>query len=165
MTSPIPYIWTGDSFRPETRRALAEAQSRYGEGEVVPLDVANPRSRASHDHFFAVVGEAWATLPETMKDRFPTSESLRHYALCMSGHCDVETFVASSRAEALRLASFVRKGEVIVTVDGPTVTRLTPHSQSQKAMGGRVFQQSKADCLDVIAGLLDVPAQALGVAA
>ena len=165
MTGPIPFIWTGEAFAPETPRAHRAASSRFGVGEVVPLDVAHPRSKVSHDHFFALVAEAHGTLPEHLAERFPTPDSLRHYALCMAGYCDVETFIASSRAEALRLAGFVRKGEVIVTVEGATVTRLTPHSQSMKAMGGKVFQESKAACLEIIAGLLETTPEALGRAA
>ena len=136
-------------------------------GEVVPLDVANPRSKVSHDHFFAVVADAHETLPENLAAQFPTPDSLRHYALCKAGYCDVEKFVASSKAEALRMAGFIRSGArdgVQVVIDGPSVTRLTPHSQSVRAMGGKVFQESKSRCLEVIADLLDVPVQALGMA-
>lgn len=168
MTSPIPYVWTGDSFRPETRRALVEARSRYGEGEVVPLDLVNPRSKASHDHFFAVVDDAWSTLPERLSARFPTPDSLRHYALCERGHCEVIHHACASHAEALRwlprVQAMERDGAQIAVV-GSSVAVRRPLSQSMKAMGGKVFQQSKADCLDVIADLLDVTPQALGVAA
>lgn len=162
--SPIECIWTGDVFRPNGPRHLRAATSRFGDGEVVPLDVAHPRSMKSHDHFFSVVQDAWDTLPES-ETRFPTAEALRSWALCKAGYCDVETFVASSKAEALKLASFVRKGNVWVTVNGPQVTRLTPHSQSMKAMGGKVFQESKTKCLEVIAGLLDTSPDQLARAA
>lgn len=165
MSGPIRCIWRAGAFYPYDASTFRDVNARYAEREIVMLDDAKGRSRNSHDHFFAVVGEAWGTLPEHMRDRLPTPDSLRHYALCKSGYCDVETFVASSKAEALRIAGFVRKGEVIVTIDGPTVTRLTPHSQSQKAMGARVFQESKAACLDVIAGLLETTPDKLSVAA
>jgi hypothetical protein len=168
MASPLNFVWTGVGFTPETPRILREACSRYGVGEVVPLDVAHQRSKASHDHFFAVVAEAHGTLPEQLGERFPTPDSLRHYALCKAGFCDVETFSASSRAEALRLAGFIRAGVrdgVQVVVSGATVTRLTPHSQSLKAMGKAVFQDSKTRCLELIAGLLETTPEALGRAA
>lgn len=154
---PIECVWTGEAFRPRTRHAHAAADARFGAGEVVRLDEAHDRSRSSHDHFFAVVGDLHGTLPEDLAERFPTPDSLRHYALCKSGFCDVETFVASSKAEALRIASFARKGEVIVTVKDATVTRLTPHSQSKRAMGAKAFQASKDAVFGVIAELLGVP--------
>lgn len=163
----IRYIWTGTAMQPENEAARREADRRFGQGEVVPLDVANPRSKVSHDHFFAVVADAHGTLPEAMAERYPTPDSLRHFALCKAGYCDVERFVASSKAEALRLAGFVRSGAgdgVQVVVDGNAITRLTPHSQSVRSMGAKTFQESKSRCLEVIADLLDVPVQALGMA-
>lgn len=166
--APIPCIWKGEAFHPASMAGLREAASRFGEGEIVPLDVAHARSKVSHDHFFAVVAEAHGTLPENLAERFPTPDSLRHYALCKAGHCDVETFVGSSMAEAVRIAAFMRAGVrdgVQVVVSGRSVTRLTPHSQSLRAMGGRVFQESKSAVLEVIADLLETTPDRLAVAA
>ncbi len=168
MSGPLQCIWTGEAFRPASRHAMTEAGNRYGAGEVVLIDPERPRSKVTHDHFFAVVTEAHATLPESMGDRFPTPDSLRHYALCKAGHCDVETFVASSRAEALRLAGFCRAGAkegVQVVVNGASITRLTPHSQSQRAMGAKTFQESKAAVLSAIADLLEATPDKMAVAA
>jgi hypothetical protein len=168
MSGPLQCIWTGEAFRPASRYAMTEAGNRYGAGEVVLIDPERPRSKVTHDHFFAVVTEAHATLPESMGDRFPTPDSLRHYALCKAGHCDVETFVASSRAEALRLAGFCRAGAkegVQVVVNGASITRLTPHSQSQRAMGAKTFQESKAAVLSAIADLLEATPDKMAVAA
>jgi len=166
VTGPIECVWTGDAFEPSTAWHRRAAASRFAQGEVIPLDVWHPRSKASHDQFFALVSEAHGTLPEHLAERFPTPDSLRQYALCKAGYCDVDTFTAASKAEALRLSAFVKRtaGEGIqVVVDGPNVTRLTPHSQSMRAMGGQTFQESKAKCLEVIADLLDVPVAALGM--
>lgn len=162
--TPVQCVWTGEVYRPTSARMVRVADDQHGRGEIVVLEAVKPRSMASHDHFFAVVQDAWETLPES-ETRFPTAEALRSWALCKAGYCDVETFVASSKAEALKLASFVRKGNVWVTVNGPQVTRLTPHSQSMKAMGGKVFQDSKTKCLEVIAGLLDTSPDQLARAA
>lgn len=164
MSAPLQCIWTGEAFRPANRRSLEAADDRYGAGEIVWIDPERPRSKVSHDHFFIVVREAWQTLPEHLGSRYPTEDSLRHFALCKAGYCDVETFVASSRAEGLRLAGFIRAGAkdgVQVVVNGPAITRLTPHSQSLKAMGAKVFQESKAAVLEAIADLLDVQPEAL----
>lgn len=168
MSGPVECIWTGEAFKPSTPYQVRKAAERFGVGEVAPLDVVNPRSKVSHDHFFAVVSDAHGTLPEALSERFPTADSLRHYALCKAGYCDVETFVGSSRAEALRLAAFIGAGArdgVQVVVNGATVTRLTPHSQSMKAMDAKVFQESKAAVLEVIAGLLETTPDKLAAAA
>ena len=168
MAEPIRCVWKGKAFHPYDARTFRDVAARYGEGEVVVLDDAKPRSKVSHDHFFALVAEAHETLPEHLAARFPTPDSLRHYALCKARYCDVDTFVASSKAEAMRLVSFVRTGAqagVQVVCDGPTVTRLTPHSQSLKAMGGKVFQESKSACLEVIADMLETTVAAMAVAA
>lgn len=168
MAGPLQCVWTGEAFKPANRRAHQEASERYGAGEVVWFDPERPRSKVSHDHFFAVVGEAWENLPERLASQFLTVDSLRSYALCKAGHCDVETFVANSRTEALRMAAFIQSGArpgVQVVVDGNSITRLTPHSQSLRAMGSARFQQSKADVLRVIADLLEVTPEALGQAA
>ena len=168
MSGPLQCVWTGEAFKPANRQAMTEAGDRYGAGEVVLIDPERPRSKVTHDHFFAVVTEAHATLPEAMSDRFPTPDSLRHYALCRAGHCDVDTFVASSKAEALRLAGFCRAGAkdgVQVVVNGASITRLTPHSQSQRAMGAKTFQESKAAVLSVIADLLETTPNKMAVAA
>jgi len=168
MTRPVECIWTGEVFKPANPGQHRAASARFGEGEVVPLDVAHGRSRASHDHYFALIGDAHGTLPENLAERFPTPDSLRHYALCKAGYCDVETMVASSKAEALRLAGFVRAGAkdgVQVVVSGASITRLTPRSQSVKAMGGKVFQESKAAVLEIVAELLETTPDRLAVAA
>lgn len=168
MTHPIPCIWTGSVFQPSEPRFVRMAAAEYGQGEVVPLIRQEPRSQRSHDHYFAVVHEAWLNLPEALSQRFPTEDRLRKYALCKAGYCDVETFVASSRAEAVRLSSFLTAGArdgVQIVLNGASITRLTPHSQSLKAMGKRVFQESKDKVLAVLADMIGVEPEALGRAA
>lgn len=166
--NPIPCIWTGSVFQPSDPRFVRMAAAEYGQGEVVPLIRQEPRSQRSHDHYFAVVHEAWLNLPEALSQRFPTEDHLRKYALCKAGYCDVETFVASSRAEAIRLSSFVGRGArdgVQIVLNGASITRLTPHSQSFKAMGKRVFQESKDKVLAVLAEMIGVEPETLGRAA
>ena len=165
MSGPIQCIWTGEVFKPTSDRFRRAADDRFGAGEVVTLDQIQSRSQASHGHYFAVLHEAWASLPGELAARFPTEDSLRVYALCKAGYCDVETFVAASEAEAQRLSAFVNKGNVMVTVKGATVTRLTPHSQSMKAMGAKAFNESKAAVLDVVADLIGVQTDDLRSAA
>ena len=167
MSGPIQCVWTGEAFKPLNGRFHREAASRYGDGEVVTLDDAKGRSRTSHDHYFAIIAEAWGSLSDEAAQRFPTPEHLRKYALIKAGYADSQTFAASSRAEALKIAAFIAPIDdfAIVTTDAASVTRWTAKSQSMKAMGGKVFQESKSAVLEVIAGLLETSVEVLRSAA
>lgn len=158
--TPLPFVWNGEAMVIQ-KGFQRQADQQFCIGEGYRMAPVEDRSRASHDHFFAMLDDLHATLPEGLAGQFPTPESLRHFALCKSGFCDVETFVAASRKQAIELAAFVKKGAVIVEVDEGRVIRLTPHSQSMKAMGKERFQKSKEAVLNEVAKLLDVPADVL----
>ncbi len=166
MTAPLPFRWTGEAFEPlpRARRACDEA---FVIGEVYTLAEEKARSSNSHRHYFAMVNEAWATLPEHMAAQFPTAEHLRKFALIRTGFADSRQIVAASKAEALRLAAFIRPLDEygLVTVEGAVVTHWTAQSQSTRAMGGNLFQESKSAVLDYIAGLSGAQAGDLGRAA
>ena len=153
---PINCVWTGSAFQPQAPADARLAALRYGAGEVITLAEWHDRSKASHDHFFALLGDLWATLPEHQAIRWPTPDALRYEALCRKGFCDVSTFFASSNAEAQRMAGFIREPGIIVTIEGRAVTKLKPHSQSKREMGARRFQESKDAVLAFVAELLEV---------
>ena len=166
MTAPLPFRWTGEAFEPlpRARRACAEA---FVIGEVYTLAEEKARSSNSHRHYFAMVNEAWATLPEHMAAQFPTAEHLRKFALIKAGFADSRQIVAASKAEALRIAAFIRPLDEygVVSVEGAVVTHWTAQSQSTRAMGGKRFQESKSAVLDYIASLSGAQAGDLGRAA
>ena len=158
--APIECHWDNDGqvFRPTSPYQARRAAKDYGDGEVVRLVELPERSTASHQHFFASVEDAHASLPPLMAERFPSPEHLRKYALVKSGHCYSDSMVCSSHAEAARIASFVRARDEfsLVTVSKNVVTRYVPKSQSYRSMGKEEFAKSKDDVLRVIAELLDV---------
>jgi hypothetical protein len=161
---PLAYDWDGEAMRPRHPK-LADRHYVIGESYVLaPYEV---RSRSSHCHQFAAINEAWMNLPESLAERFPTAEHLRKFALIRAGYCDSQTHVASSRAEAVRIAAFIRPTDefAVVTVEGPTVTRYTAKSQSERAMGKAEFQRSKQAVLDVIAELIGVTPESLSASA
>lgn len=166
MMQPIPCVWTGEAFIPRGNLKALVAE-HYGEGEVVALEPVEERSSKSHAHYFACVGAAWQTLPDEAMDRFPTASHLRKYALIKAGYRDERSIACSSRAEALRLAAFIKPMDeyAIVTVAGSAVTVHTAKSQSVKAMGSKVFQESKDAVFAVLADLLGVEPTALRKAA
>lgn len=134
------------------------ANARFVIGEAYTLVEHQERSSASHAHFFAAVNEGWMNLPEDQAERFPSAEHLRKYALIRTGYSDSHTLVCSSKAEAQRVAAFMRPIDefAVVTVQGATVTRFTAKSQSYRAMGREDFQKSKDAVLDYIASLIGV---------
>jgi hypothetical protein len=163
--TPLPFEWDGEAMRPLPAYAR-RADKLYTVGERYILDAHEQRSAASHRHYFAAIREAWATMPEHETGRFPNPEALRKWALIRAGHCDTRTLVASSKAEAERLAAFTRPmdHEAIVVVRDALVTVYTPRSQSSRAMDKQTFQKSKDDVLNVIADLLGTDAATLAKA-
>jgi hypothetical protein len=116
------------------------------------------RTERNHNHYFACIGEAFNNLPEHYAQEFPTEEHLRKWCLIRCGYHDSRSIVAASKAEAVRLAAFVKPMDdfAVVVVDGATVTAYTAKSQSLKAMGNTEFKASKQDVLDMLAVMLDV---------
>jgi len=68
---PIVCEWNGESFVP-LKRFGPLCDRHYVVGETYPLVVQEQRSRASHNHYFAALHEAWANLPEVLAERFAT---------------------------------------------------------------------------------------------
>ena len=103
----IPARWTGEGFSPMGRWAQ-KCSEQFVVGEIYNIEEVTGRSLASHNHYFASILEAWKNLPEDMMDEFATSEHLRKRALIRTGYADHRQIVASSKAEALRIAAFIR---------------------------------------------------------
>lgn len=152
---PITCTWTGEAWEPIKRfHNLVNAELVVG--QTYTLVEHQERSQASHNHFFAIVNDAWLNLPENVAGQFASSEHLRKWALIKAGYRDERTLVASSKAEAIRLAAFIKPIDdfAVVTVNGVVVTSYTAKSQSHKAMGRETFQRSKDDVLAVLDGML-----------
>lgn len=161
---PMPMKWDGAAMVPLQPK---RAQSFYEVGKSYVLTETKDRSQSSHNHEFGWLREAWMNLPENMlTERFPTEEHLRKWALIRAGYSDSHTITCSSKAEALRVAAFIRPVDefAVVVVTEATVTRYTAKSQSRRAMGAAEFQRSKTLIMEVIAKLLGVPPEDLAQA-
>lgn len=158
--STMIFEWTGEAMVPMRPKI---ADKLYVIGERYLLTEQHERSAKSHAAYFAAVNTAWQNLPEHIAERFATSEHLRKHALIRCGFHDKTSLQASSRAEALRLAAFIRAIDdyAIVTASGSLVERYTAKSQSYRAMPKGEFQASKQAVLDWIAGLIGTDAAAL----
>lgn len=159
---PLICTWTGEALepRPAFRKRCDEHLVVHEEYRV---EVREERSIASHNQFFASINEAWKNLPEGKADRWPTAEHLRKWCLIKTGYRDERSLTASSKAEALRLAAFVRPSDdqAVVVVHEATVIIWTAKSQSMKAMGKKDFQASKTAALDECARLIGTTADDL----
>lgn len=157
---PLQFDWDGEAMIPRQSR---RADQHYVVGETYWLQPYEPRSMRSHAHFFASVNDAWQHLPEHLAERFPTSEHLRKYCLIKAGFADERSVVCSSKAEAQRVAAFVKPLDAyaIVAVSEAVVTIYTAKSQSMRAMGKDDFQRSKEAVFAVIAKLIGVTAEEL----
>lgn len=163
---PLPCRWDGESFVPVGRFARI-ADEQFVIGETYRLVEEHERTARSHRHYFAAVNDAWASLPEGMGDRFPTADHLRKFALIRTGFCDERTFVAGSRAEAVRLAAFLRPVDdfAVVEVEGSTVIVRTAKTQNMRAMDKAAFTASKNAVLDYLADLIGVTPDRLAASA
>lgn len=158
MTSaPLAFEWTGDAFKPLSRFANA-CDERFVVGLAYSLEEVSQPSTASRGHFFACLSEAWKNLPEDVAERFPTVEHLRKFALVKSGYADERSIVCASKAEALRLAAFIKPMDdfAVVLVSEVVVKVFTAKSQSARAMGKVEFQESKQKVLDYVSSLIGV---------
>lgn len=155
MTAPVLFRWDGDNMVPLPHFHNV-VNAEYTVGAIYPLAPVGRRSQASHNHYFAAVNEAWLNLPEHIAPSFPTSEHLRKYALIKGGYHDQRSIVAGSKAEAQRIAAFIRPCDefAVVTVSEATVTVHTAKSQSMRAMGAKQFQESKEAVLGVLADMI-----------
>jgi hypothetical protein len=156
--APIRFSWDGESFTPASAFWARKADEVFVIGETYQLVEHHDRSLASHNHYFAAIHEGWQNLPEHWAHRLPTAEHLRKYALIKSGYADERSIVCASKAEAQRVAAFVKPMDdfAVVLVSEATVKVYTAKSQSMKAMGKAVFQESKTAVLDAIDEMVGV---------
>ena len=158
---PLRFDWTDEGvMRPKVPR-LADKHFVVGmEYMLVPHE---ERSMRSHRYFFASVNEAHKNLPDDLAERFATPDHLRKNALIQAGYRDERTFVAASKAEAVRLAAFLKPIDeyAVVVVRGSTVTSYTAKSQSVRAMGKAQFRESMDKVLDTVAAMIGTSKETL----
>lgn len=161
--TPIPMAWDGEVLRPTSAYWAKKADEEYVVGEKYRIAPLEERAAASHAHYFAALTEAWQNLPSPWCDMLPTAEHLRKYALIKAGYADERSIVCASKAEAQRLAAFIKPMDAyaIVTVKDATVTVYTARSQSYRAMGKDEFQKSKTAVLEIVSAMIGVKPEEL----
>ena len=153
---PFSVTWTGEVFSPASGMWSKECAKRFTAGETYRLNEEHERSLNTHNHYFACVNEAWKNLDESVTYDLPTPEHLRKWALIMTGYRQERHFVCATKAEAVRMAAFIRPMDehAVIVPKEATVTVMTAESQSMKAMGKARFQESKTAVLDYLSKLI-----------
>lgn len=126
-----------------------QCDRQYTVGTEYTLAVFEPRSQATHGHYFASVQDGWHNLPYGIAERFPTSEHLRRWCLVHEGFCDEKIIVCDTEKDAKSLAILARQLDeyAVISLAGNIVTIWTAKSQSVSAMDKDEFRQSKEKVL------------------
>jgi hypothetical protein len=163
MDRPIPFRWQGDSFTPLNSHWARQADKELVVGQVYNLVHVEERTLKSLRHMFAIIREGFHNLPPHLSERFQNTEALRKYCLIQNGYCDERSIVCSSKAEAQRIAAFVKPMDeyALVVAKENVVKVYTAQSQSTKAMDKKTFGESKQKVLDTIAAMIGVTTEAL----
>ena len=130
MNAALPFRWDGSVMQP-LPGFVKRCDAAFVIGEVYNLEAIEQRSAKSHAHYFAAVNEAWVNLPERLGDQFPSPDHLRRWCLIRAGYAEQRQIGASSKAEALRLAAFIKPMDsyAVVTVRESVVIVYTAESQ------------------------------------
>jgi hypothetical protein len=94
-------------------------------------------------YFFAALRDAWANMPDALKERFPNAEILRKQALIAVGHCDSMTVVCGSKAAAPAIANAFKAQDAycIAIPRGDVVTVYTARSMARRVLLKKEFLQ------------------------
>lgn len=159
---PVIFEWNGDAMVP-LQRFASLCDRQFAVHERYTLVPHEERSSASHRHFFAALFDCWLNLPEDQAQRWPSVEHFRKWLLIQAGYADERSIACPSKAAALKVAAFVKPMDeyAVVAVSESVVKVFTAQSQSTRAMGPKVFQESKQKVLDIAADLVGVKPETL----
>lgn len=144
-------------------RLLANRQFRPGqEYALIPHQ---ERSAKAHGLYFKCVQICWENLPEhwqrrpdSNRERFPTSNALRKWALVQEGFADEHVTVCDTHEVAMQVAALARTLDEfsIIRVSDNIVTVWVAQSQDHHAMGHEVFQRSMDKTLSRLSDMLGI---------
>lgn len=159
MPMPLMLQYHGEGeFRAPTPYWAREADKQFVIGDHYRLAEHHDRSTPTHNHYFAEIGNAWENLPDDLLAEYPTPDHLRKKMLVKAGFADERSIICASKAEAHRVAAFVKPMDnyAVVIVREAVVRVYTAQSQSYKAMGKQAFAESKEKVLAELDKLLGV---------
>src|SRR5690606_27861428 len=147
MTEQVPlrWVWDGEAevMRPASPIWARKANERYVDTMEYRLQEIYDRSPETHRHYFAVIRDAWLSLPDELAAQFETPEHLRKWAVIKAGYHEKKSIHCASVAEARKVAAFMRPLDTyaIVTTTENVVTVWTAQSQDHRHMDKATFQR------------------------
>lgn len=106
MTKPISYLWDGGVMHPFGPRQQRLADQQFVQGERYMLEEWQTRSDPEHARYFALLNEAWETMPELRNGRWASPDKMRKWALVEKGFCRTNNYPAATEKEARRFVSW-----------------------------------------------------------
>ncbi len=161
--------WNGEAFTPVTQFWANVADKNLTVGQEYWVSENKERSGKSHRHYFAIISEGWAQLPEQYSGQFAGKdgpELLRKHCLIQAGYRIETRVVFDSPQDAQRAAFMVEDRNnperyTVASASGSVVIKWIAETQKQKAMGAAKFQESKQTVLEIIAGMIGIPVDEL----
>lgn len=156
------------------------AMRQFDEGEEHPIVPLEPRSRASHNAYFAELATIFDNMPEDLRPvaealgiktfppgGFVDAEHFRKWALSEVGYCEITEFDLANLKAATVLATTWRKRDPYaqIIVRNTHVTIKEPVSQSAATMSKEPFEDSKRKVLDLGQAIIGVTRRELRQAA
>ncbi len=158
----MAFIWDGDAMIPRARfKVLCGRQFEIMKEYV--LAVVGKRSKTSHDHYFACLDDAWATLPEALAKQFPTREHMRKRCLIWTGFCTYKEVALDTLRDAQVVAELLNQHDeyCLVEISDKSLRVWRAKSQAVAAMKPEEFQASKTAVLGKVAELVGVTVREL----
>jgi hypothetical protein len=167
QVGPIVYEWDGFVLRPLPGRNFDAARAHYSLGERTSQVPYDQRSKATHNHYFAIIHAAWQNWPENYETAIANEDALRKHALIRTGHYDESACsFASSEDAAAYITMMTRAVDYaeFSTFEDVVIVRIAK-TQKKKLMGAAVFQASKTDVLDFLSAHVGVDVTTLAAEA
>jgi len=130
--------------------AAYEVDSLHFLGEV------EDRSPKSHRHLFAIIKDAWCSLPEPYASTILSPEHFRKSLLIRAGWCTEQQIICRSRPDAIRAMNIMQDMDEYALIDfaDNAITIWQAKSMSRKSMDKETFQRIKDSILNDISGII-----------
>lgn len=153
---PFAFKWDPDRGVMIPLRVAAAART-FREGVYWLVEAKlQEASDASRRQMFAVLNRAWQSLPEDLKETYPTMDALRKRALIQANFYDETIIEVGDAATAGRMVTSLRRQNDMshVRIEGGHVFQRT--AKSIKDMDKETFEAAKQAIFEIVAELIGV---------
>ncbi len=141
---------------PANHRVAEICDAAYELDSIHFLAEVEDRSPKSHRHLFAVIKDAWCSLPEPYASTILSPEHFRKSLLIRAGWCTEQQIVCRSRPDAIRAMGIMQAMDEYALIDfaDTVITIWRAKSMSRKSMDKETFQRIKDAILNDISGII-----------